>query len=483
MGTYVTDIGFVKKTLAEIVPEVEADLKSVFGENIDLDPDGNFGQLVGIISKGYADLWDLAEEIYNSRNVNAATGISLDNIVAENAIERNPATETTVSDVILEGDQGTVVALGKKARQQDTGIEYTLDAAVTIDKATARSGLISVTSIVVSSVYRVTIDSVNYDYTAVGGDTELDILNELETLITAGAWAGTASVDTTNEQLVLTDNDTDFDFDITGNLQIDEVGSAGNFTCVETGANTLAANTLNIVVTPVSGWDSVNNPSAGLTGTEVETDEELRRRRARSIVRGAATDPAIRTAVFDEVDNVTSVNVYSNRSDVTDGDGRPPHSFETVVQGGDDTEIAEKIFEKQPSGIVSYGNTQVNITDSQGYTQPIKFSRPEDVYIFVQIKRDYNTEETYPDNGDDLIKQAIVDWSLDPNNITIGKDVIRQRLADPIYTVPGIGDIEIQLDDSKTLPHTPTYALQNITINIRELAVFATDRISVIDFP
>ena len=37
-----------------------------------------------------------------------------------------------------------------------------------------------------------------------------------------------------------------------------------------------------------------------------------------------------------------------------------------LVIGGNDNEIAQCIYENQPAGIQSYGNTSVNITDSHG---------------------------------------------------------------------------------------------------------------------
>jgi hypothetical protein len=123
------------------------------------------------------------------------------------------------------------------------------------------------------------------------------------------------------------------------------------------------------------------------------------------------------------------------------------------------------------------------IVDSQGFNQTVYFSRPENVYIFVRVRRDYYSEESYPADGDEQIKDNIVDWSVEAENINIGVDVIRQRLSTPIYEVPGVGDIEIALDSSTTLPYTPTYAESNIVIDGRQLAVFAASRIVVEDIP
>lgn len=482
MGTYITDSGADKKTLAEIKAELETEFQTIFGNDIDLDASGSFGQIIGIFSKYLSELWDAWEESYNCRNPDQASGVCLDNIAVENAIERLAATYTAVTDVLLYADEGTVILAGKKAKKPLATVNFNLDTTITVSKTTARIGILEVDGAVVpANTYTVIINSTSYAYVAGGGDTKTDVLDGIEALITAGTWVGTATV--AAEQLTLSDLDLDYSFDITGDLIIDTVASGGDFTCDTIGAQILPASSLIEIVTPVTGWDSITNPSSGITGRAVETDEEFRIRREVSIISGNATDESIRSAVLNNVDSVTTCNIFSNRTDSVDGESRPAHSFETVVQGGTDNNVAEEIWTRMPSGIQTHGNVNggagITIQDSLGHDQIIEFSRPEDVYIFVKVRRNFNSEETYPANGDDLIKQAIVTWSLITTNITVGTDVIRQRLITPVYTVPGIDEVEILLDDSLTLPYSPTETAVNTVITDRQLAIFAVSQIAV----
>jgi len=485
MGTYVTDTGFQKKTLSEIKSELEIQFQEIFGNDIDLDESGPFGQMIGIQAKGKAELWDALEEIYGCRNPLQATGVCLDMIVAENNITRQAATATTVNDVLLLGDEGTIVIAGKKVKQSTNSLNYELDNTVTITKTAAKKVVISVASVTPGNTYTGIIDSVGYSYVAGGGDDADAILTAIQTLISSGTWTGSSSV--SNSTLILYYLTTSFSFSVTGDLTIDEIWTAGNFTCEEVGNNTLPANTLTEIVTPVTGWLDVINPSAGVTGTNIETDDQLRLRRSGSIIQGSGTDEAIRSAIANNIDGVTSVSVTSNRTDSVDAESRPAHSFEAVVEGGDDDEVANEIWRVQPSGIQSYGNTTRNIEDSQGKTQTIKFSRPENVYIYIKVRRSLYSEETFPTNGDELIKENIVNWSLLRANINIGTNVILQRLGTPIYgvsgttypVIPGIEDIEVTVDYSTTLPHTPVYTSSNVAISDRQIAVFSTDRIVV----
>src|SRR5690606_29993812 len=117
-------------------------------------------------------------------------------------------------------------------------------------------------------------------------------------------------------------------------------------------------------------------------------------------------------AIFAGVSNiegVTQVVVLENDTDTTNVDGLPPHSFQVIVVGGNDTDIADVIWLKKPAGILAFGSTAVEILDSQGLPHDISFSRPTLVDIYVEV--DITTFADYPSNGDDLIKQAIVDYA------------------------------------------------------------------------
>ena len=70
------------------------------------------------------------------------------------------------------------------------------------------------------------------------------------------------------------------------------------FECEQLGPIVVFANTLKVIATPVVGWDSINNPSAGTPGVNADGNPELRERRERELAqRGSATKDAIEAAV------------------------------------------------------------------------------------------------------------------------------------------------------------------------------------------
>lgn len=101
--------------------------------------------------------------------------------------------------------------------------------------------------------------------------------------------------------------------------------------------------------------------------------------------------------------------------------GRPPNSFEIVVEGGQDTDIAQAIYGSMPSGIKSYGSTQVQINDAFNNPVTISFSRPTQVPFYVTITLITDYYNTPGDSGSGLNPKA--KWS--PQSVqTIQQDVI-----------------------------------------------------------
>lgn len=480
MGTYVTATGFKKKTLVEIKLELETRYQEIYGNDIDLSAEGPAGQMTGIASKRESDLWDMAEEIHTSRDPSQASGTSLDGISGETGINRIDATATATDNVICYGAQGTAILAGQQIKQTLDPLLHSLDTGIIITKAIAREVQVEPNTgfpLAGGEVFTVTIDAVPYTYNGIALDTKKIVIDELVILIAAGAWAGVSS-NVNDDFLKLLDADADFAVLWTGTFDSELLGSGGDFVADETGVNIVPANTLVTIATPQVGWDSVNNPQAGTTGQEVETDTELRIRRAATFLAGNATDGAIKSALINEVPGVTSASVTSNRTMAVDGEGRPPKSFEAVVEGGTDLAVATQIWLTMPSGMESFGSTAQVVVDSEGNNQTINFSRPELMFLYVQVKRNFNTEETYPVNGDDLIKIAIVAYALATYNP--GVDVIRGKLNIPVYTVPGIAEVEIWLDGIVDPGGAPAYLEQDIIISARQLADFDITRIVVV---
>jgi uncharacterized phage protein gp47/JayE len=206
-------------------------------------------------------------------------------------------------------------------------------------------------------------------------------------------------------------------------------------------------------------------------GRDLETDAAFRLRREQLLtLAGAATVEAVISAILNVAD-VEAVRVFENVTLVTDGEGVPGKAFESVVQGGDDDDIAQAIFDNKPVGIQAFGNdvTKV-ITDSQSINHTIEFSRPTTIDIY--LRADVTTDDNYPTDGDDQIKAVLVALG---DGLLIGDDVIYERFQAEVFQVAGVVDVPTFFVDTSG----PPTGTSNIVTTNRERAVFDTSRVTV----
>jgi uncharacterized phage protein gp47/JayE len=240
----------------------------------------------------------------------------------------------------------------------------------------------------------------------------------------------------------------------------------------DTGPVVASAGTLTEIETPTSGWNSITNAADATLGEDEETDEDLRVRREIELRRaGAAAVDAIRADVS-AVEDVINVTVFENTTDALDEDGVPAHAIEVVVLGGDDDEIAQAIWDSRAGGIKAHGGDSGTATDVDGEEHTIKFSRPTEVPIHVNVE--VTIDDSYPADGDTQIKEALAAWSQD---LEVGADVVWSALFAIVFGISGVVDLttlEIHTSDP------PAGHTNNIEIGSRELATIDTADVDVV---
>jgi uncharacterized phage protein gp47/JayE len=131
MSYGITTTGFALKPLDVIKSEIEADLRATFGAGINLEPQSNFGQLVGIFAERYSDLWQIAEAIYTALTADGAADAALDLVAALTGTARN-APKLTHVIATCSGTPGTVLPSGRVASITGTGARFVSLAPATI---------------------------------------------------------------------------------------------------------------------------------------------------------------------------------------------------------------------------------------------------------------------------------------------------------------------------------------------------------------
>lgn len=480
MSNYgVTDAGFVLKRLQDILTEQRARAVELFqdltapGDVVDTSDSSLLGRLINMDAFGDADLWEVAQMVYSAFDPNSATGIALDNLVQYGGISRQGASYSTAIGLFA-GDNGTLLTAGQTVSSPITNSQFVTTESIALSPSQAVGISVQVLTVSNSTAYSITyavgLTSTTITYTSDSSATSTEILNGLLAAVNADATL-TATLNGTTLVIDRDDVFSSVNFSVTANLNITKIRKTGGLQASEIGDIEAEANTITTIVTPVLGWDSVTNPLAASPGRLAETDEELRLRfRNTKLDRSTNLLDSIYAALIN-IEGVEEVAIYENDTSITDSNGVLGHSFLPVVLGGSSQLIAEAIWENKPIGILSQGNTVVTIIDTQGFPHDIGFERPNPVTIYVTINLTTDPN-IYPGDGDDQIRQAIIDYA--DENIGVGDDVIWSRLFTPINSIPG------HQVDSMFIGTSPSPSgTSNIPIAFNAVASFTSANIQV----
>lgn len=157
-----------------------------------------------------------------------------------------------------------------------------------------------------------------------------------------------------------------------------------------------------------------------------------------------------------------------------------PHSVESIVYGGSDTEIAQTIFDTKAGGINTFGNDSATALDEFNNEVTVRFSRPSNVYVFFRVTVVPTNSTDYPQNGNELIQNIILSKMA---LLRPGEYVRPQEWMTDIYsTVSGIAYMTILLyssTDPDASPSAEDYTEYAVDISRREIAVTDLSKVTV----
>ena len=401
--------GFEAPTLADLREKGNAAWRLVFGSSMDVSDRSPDGQMLGSMAERFALIWEGLEAIVQGLDRDKAIGAALVSLVALTGTEPRLPSYSTVT-LTLTGTPTTEVAAGALVSTVSTGQQFITVTDIpdaTIAAAPAWAGATS---------YAV-------------GDRVTNAGN-VYLCITAGTSAGSGGPDDESEDG--TDGTAHWRFLGTGTGYIDVLARA-----TETGPIVAVSGDLTEIDTPIGGWDGVVNILDAEPGLDAMTNAELRALQELEIaLPGTCTQNAVRAALL-EVDGVTSATVFVNNSDVTDGDGVPPHAIECLVAGGDDQDIWDALLENVAVGIKTYGTETGTANDSEGTAHAMAFSRSTEIDAYVSLHVEIDPS-AFPDDGEDQIKAAVAEAG---NALGNGADIRAGQIARAAGAIDGVLDV------------------------------------------
>lgn len=245
-----------------------------------------------------------------------------------------------------------------------------------------------------------------------------------------------------------------------------------------------APNTLTTIVRAVIGWDTINNPSSGALGRDVESRAEFEYRRSQSVALNARGSlPSIYAAVFD-VEGVLDVYATENVTNAPLEVGSTdyelvPHSLYVAVVGGNQNDIAQAIWSKKDVGCDYNGNTTVVVQDDSGYDPPypqydVSFEIPASLPILFEVE--LAESDDLPDNIEALVKAAII---AEFNGTGVGNRVRIGSLLLASKFYPAVIGISPDISVLSILIGTVTPTLTSILIGIDQAPTVSEDDIVV----
>ena len=268
------------------------------------------------------------------------------------------------------------------------------------------------------------------------GSVELTVNLDGGTTLDAGKIAGTGQAD----------NQWATDVDV-----VAPAGPAADYTvqatCVNRGEIIAPATTIQTIITPATGWNSVNNLSDADEGEPAEEDSLFRQVRDQEIsASGSSSLPSVE-GVVSQVDGVEEVTVYMNTRHFISSLGIPPNSFETVIwvsggvvtPGSDlDQDIIDAVFSRAPMGVYPYGQQGGFAQTSKGTNYEVNYTVANSINVLCSIV--VVKETGYA--GDDAVKDAINTYI---DGLTVGQSVRRSGIIDVVEDIQGVDYVDLSL--------------------------------------
>jgi uncharacterized phage protein gp47/JayE len=269
------------------------------------------------------------------------------------------------------------------------------------------------------------------------------------------------------------------------------IGASGTVTvlatCQTDGPVTALAGQINIISTPILGWASVINPNAATPGQQIETDAALRVRYAASV---ANPSQALTTGILGgvlSVEGVAAAQLYENDTGSTvntingvfNPNGYPRNSITLVVNGGSNQDIANAIAVRKTPGCYTNGDQSVVTYDQYGVPTTIRFYRPNNVTINVEMN--LKPLSGYSSEVGEMAKQAVVDYLL---SLPAGQSVIISELWQAVLSIDkNTVSPSFSLLSLTAAKQGDAQGTTDITLNFNQEAYSTTANVSVTAIP
>ena len=471
----VTEIGFEIKTTDEVITDIQerAVTDDYFGEEFPVTPDSYFTVHTGVLGVSISDIWLMSQGLASQFNIKTATGLSLEYLAEYKGLYRIRES-ASVGDLLFYGNTGTNITSFFPVAN-DEGSTVLTQESLQLSRNACYSTVFEVGTLSGNTLYTIAINGEEFSYTSAVSTSAEDILTGVASSINNASLTATATVEDSKLTLNYFTYTNSMRTTNSENLKLFSVGGLVEAVATESGELAFPSNSLTTLIGTNINVTSVTNPVVFTLGRAEEDDDELRSRvQEFTQSTGTATKPAIEARLAN-LEGVSSVLVLQNETMFEDGNGIPPKAYEAYVVGGAESSIAEEIWLSKPAAIPTHGDILQVVLDNNGDLQPVKFSRPSDLYAWIRVEYELNVEETFDEsNGEDLMAEAV---TAKGDSMYRGEDFVVNKFYGALYSVEGMIVNSVAIATTTDVNGSPVYQTTKIDISQTENLLFDESRV------
>lgn len=466
------DTGLITQTLSDIHLERESELQGFLGSDFEIQGDSLIGNLQASDADREFSIQELIKGIYSSMSLQNSTGSALDN----NALFKNQKRLSKLKTIItrtINGVAGTSIsAKALTINNQDNNYDFELvsDAIIGVGGTVqAQFQTLFYENVTVNNgdVFTITtpIAGVN-SITFVGGDGTVQSGRASESdaefkarILNQNTVGSTALSEAIVSKIRLLEN--------VNFATYLENKSSENYTYEDyitgTGAISTSINSFNISGSATTFLSDLDVNYA----IRYEDDANDEQTIIVSTIGGNTT-----LVAKSKTTTIATTNPYEYAPPAL-----PPNSFEIIVLGGTDSEIGQVILDNKVPTTMDIGNTSIIVMDGEGQAEVIRFTRPTEIPIDMQM--DVYYLNTLTGDEQNSLKTSLVNYwiSLKTASSTngIGLDMDADdfaQVSNSLSKIKKIRNIEIKKD-------TDISFTDYIEIKNREIATLTSPNITL----
>lgn len=410
----VTQYGYVRSTLQDILTSLKTNVRNKLGNDWNVETGSVEDQFISVFADQLDQVEQGIEAVVAAQTMNGAEGVFLDDLLGQKGVYRKGQTAGGGQAVLF--SNYATVALNTTIPTTTivsalNNINYSIDQAISIDNFMSSYKLLA-SQLVIGTAYTFTaynsndVRNTTFTYTPISDSDKDRMLRNLVVFINDNVsdQPSPAFYDATTRGLYVGHNNSTLLPDVftSGNLYLSaspRIGYIGHKTTLKAltkGFYPLQADGLNGITPLYTGYFSIVNPLELNSGTEVQTDVEYLLSDKSAVIQSLAGTPDSLKSGLLALEGVIDAEVYENPTpnyvyDISNNTVCEPYKYNVVVLGGDDSEVAQVIYEK------GYGNTQrtgsyvVTARNYKDATVNVNFTRCGYFDIAVDIK--YKTKD------------------------------------------------------------------------------------------